>query len=248
MEQLKDLADERLLEGCVYCDTGKEETRDHVPSRILLDPPFPTNLPVVPACYACNNGFSRDEEYLACLIECAIAGSTAPDCIQRPRIASILRKSPALRSRIEAAKSVVDGNVVFVAEEARVHNVVLKLARGHAAFELSSAFRQEPASLMWWPISMMNEEQLDSYNASHVTHLFSEVGSRGMQRLLVTQLTLRSPTGELSALNLLINDWVDVQEGRYRYLAADDSRGVKIKIVLAEFLACEVSWIYTNMD
>jgi hypothetical protein len=241
VDQLKDLADSRLLGGCIYCG-GEEETRDHVPSRILLDPPFPTNLPVVPACYRCNNGFSRDEEYLACLIECGIAGSTNPDSIRRTRIASILRRSPALRLRIEAAKSVVNGNTAFVAEELRVQNVLLKLARGHAAFELSSAFHHAPTSLMWWPMSIMTEEQRDSFDASHVTELLGEVGSRGMQRLLVTQVTLASPTGELSALNLIINDWVDVQEGRYRYLAIDHNAEVRIKIVLSEFLACEVSW------
>jgi hypothetical protein len=248
VDQLKDFADERLLQGCIYCDSGKKETTDHVPSRVLLDPPFPTNLPVVRACYACNNGFSKDEEYLACLIECVIVGTTDPNSIQRPSIANRLRRSPVLRSRIETARSVVDGNVVFVAEEARVHNVLLKLARGHAAFELSLSFRREPTLLMWWPMSMMTEEQRDSYDTPHVTELFGEVGSRGMQRLLVTQVTLESEAGESSGLNLVINDWVDVQEGRYRYLAIDDHCGVKIKIVLSEFLACEVSWADTAVS
>jgi len=50
------------------------------------------------------------------------------------------------------------------------------------------------------------------------------------------------PDGDSSTLNLLINDWVDVQEGRYRYLAIDDRGEVKIKIVIAEYLACEVTW------
>lgn len=241
VDQFKDLADDRLLRGCIYCGNG-EDTRDHVPSRILLDSPFPANLPVVPACYTCNNGFSRDEEYVACLIECAKAGSTNPDSIQRPRVASILRTKPALQSRIEAAKTLVGGKAVFAAEEARVQNVLLKLARGHAAFELSSTFRREPTLLMWWTMSMMTEQQGDSYDAAHVTELLGEIGSRGVQRMLVTQVLLQSPTGELSALNLIINDWVDVQDGRYRYLAIDDAEGAKIKIVISEFLACEIHW------
>jgi hypothetical protein len=248
VDQIQDLADDRLLQGCIHCGLGVEETRDHVPSRVLLEPPFPTNLPVVPACYACNNGLSRDEEYLACLIECAIAGSTDPDEIRRPSVANTLRRRPALRSRLEAAKSVIDGTVTFLAEEARVHNVLLKLARGHAAFELSRSVHREPTSLMWWPIAMMSEEQRAAFDASHVIQLFGEIGSRGMQRLLVTQATLRSPTGELSDLNVIVNDWVDVQEGRYRYVAIDDAGGVRIKIVLAEFLACEVSWMDTDVD
>jgi hypothetical protein len=43
MEQLKSYADNRLVNGCVYCG-GPEETRDHVPSRVFLDPPYPENL------------------------------------------------------------------------------------------------------------------------------------------------------------------------------------------------------------
>ena len=60
--------------------------------------------------------------------------------------------------------------------------------------------------------------------------------------MLVTQVTLRSATGEESALRLVVNDWVDVQEGNYRYLAIDDAGGLVIRIVIAEYLACEVAW------
>ena len=43
--------DNRLNNICPYCgDYG--DTRDHVPSKALLDRPFPNDLPVVPACKA----------------------------------------------------------------------------------------------------------------------------------------------------------------------------------------------------
>ncbi len=241
VDQLRDFADSRLINGCIYCG-GREETRDHVPSRVFLDFPLPTNLPVVPACRACNNGFSRDEEYLACLIESVVAGSTDPDHIQRPEVADVLRRSPALRSRIEAGKRITGEQVAFDIDQTRVRNVILKLATGHAAFELSSPCREEPSVLRWWPIPLMSEEERDSYDSAHVTQIFGEVGSRGMQRLLVTQLTLKSPTGQSSTLGLLVNDWVEVQDGRYRYLSVDDGAEVRVKIVIREYLACEVSW------
>ena len=242
MDQLKDYADDRLLHGCIFCNSGGEETRDHVPSRIFLDPPFPTNLPVVPACFACNNGFGPDEEYLACLIECAVAGSTNPDLIRRPRVAHMLRRSSALRSRMESAKTIVDGRVFFTSEEERVKTVILKLARGHAAFELSYPLRLEPSSFFCSPISLMTDEEIESFDAAYVTEDFGEVGSRQMQRLLVTQVKLESQAGQRSVMNLLINDWVVVQEERYRYLAIHNRLGVNIKIIIAEFLACEVIW------
>lgn len=241
MDQLRNFADKRLVIGCVYCG-GSEETREHVPSRVFLDSPLPENLPVVWACRSCNNGFSLDEEYLACLIESVIAGSTDPERIRRPGVANIMRRSPALRARIEAAKSSEDGHIRFGIEADRVGNVLVKLARGHAAFELSQVCRDEPSSIWWHPLALMSEEQRDSYEGSHVVQAFGEVGSRGLQRLLVTQLTLQSATGEMSTVDLLINDWVEVQEGQYRYHAIDDGGEVKIKIVIGEYLASEIVW------
>jgi hypothetical protein len=241
MDQLKSYADDRLINGCVYCG-GSEETRDHVPSRVLLDSPLPENLPVVWACSSCNSGFSRDEEYVACLIESVIAGSTDPARIRRTTVANILRRAPALRARIEAARTTEGRQVRFGIEPDRIKNVVLKLARGHAAFELSQPCRQEPTALWWHPLHLMTEEQRNSYDASHVVQMLGEIGSRNSQRLLVTHLGLEPASGEKKTLSLLINDWVDVQEGCYRYLAIDDGGEIKIKMVIGEYLACEVTW------
>src|SRR5262249_27689448 len=152
--------DDRLVNGCLYCG-GTEESRDHVPSRVFLDSPLPENLPIVWACSPCNNSFSLDEAYVACLIESVIAGSTDPARIRRPGIASILQRKPALRARIEAAKSFIDGQIQFNIESNRIRNVVLKLARGHAAFELSQVRRDEPESLWWFPLPLMTDAQRD---------------------------------------------------------------------------------------
>lgn len=241
MDQLRNYADDRLVNGCVYCG-GPEETRDHVPSRVFLDKPLPENLPVVWACWSCNNGFSKDEEYVACLIESVIAGTTEPDRIRRSAVANILRRTPALRARIEAAKYTQDGQTQFEVEPDRVGNIVLKLAKGHAAFELSQPLHQEPSSLWWRPLGLMTEVERDSFDAIHIVQMFGEVGSRASQRLLVTQLTLQAADGQTSTLDLLINDWIDVQDGCYRYLAIDDGGTIKVKIIIAEYLACEVTW------
>ena len=42
MDQLKTYADDRLINGCIYCG-GPAETRDHVPSRILLESLYSEN-------------------------------------------------------------------------------------------------------------------------------------------------------------------------------------------------------------
>jgi hypothetical protein len=88
----------------------------------------------------------------------------------------------------------------------------------------------------------MSPEEREVFDAPHVQQMFGEIGSRGLQRLLVTQISLKSLTGEESQSRLLLNDWVDVQEGYYRYLAIDDVGGIVVRIVVAEYLACEVAW------
>lgn len=173
MEQLKDYSDERLLLGCIYCG-AQDETREHVPSRVLLDKPYPENLPIVGACHPCNNNFSKDEEYLACLIEAVIAGSTDPAEIQRPNIAAVLSRSPGLRARIESSKTSEGGRTVFQIEHERVRRVLLKIARCHAAYELSQPCHEEPTSIWWQPMELLTEQFLEEFNSPHSVQLYGE--------------------------------------------------------------------------
>src|ERR1035441_3221717 len=93
--------DERLkTDTCVYCHR-KANTRDHVPSRVLLDEPYPPQLPTVDACEKCNTGFSSDEEYLSCFIECVLCGATEPGSLRRPKVKRILHEKPKLREQIQ---------------------------------------------------------------------------------------------------------------------------------------------------
>src|SRR4051812_25803951 len=93
------------------CRGGLIWTRGHVPSRILLDEPYPPNLPVVVACETCNKSFSIGEEYVACLVDCTVAGSTEPQLLPRPKVRRIMQEKPALRKRIEQSRRMVDDRV-----------------------------------------------------------------------------------------------------------------------------------------
>lgn len=242
MNQLNNLADNRLINGCIYCG-GVAETRDHVPSRILIDRPYPENLPVVGSCKSCNQGFSLDEEYLVCLIESTIAGTTNPDKLRRPAVGRIMRNSPALQARIQGARREYEDRVEFAVEEERIQNVMLKLARGHAAFELSQLCKREPDHIWCGPLHLLPQKQREAFDAVHFQQMVGEIGSRGLQRMIVAQIDLQPVGGgKKMASQMLINDWVDVQDGNYRYIAIDDVGGVVIRIVISEYLACEVCW------
>jgi hypothetical protein len=241
MDQLKNFADNRLIRGCIYCG-GLADTRDHVPSKCLLEQPYPTNLPVVGCCDACNQEFSKDEQYFVCLIESVLCGSTDPEKIRRPSVSRMMQNSPALRQRIENSKTEVNGQTAFIPEIERINNVMLKLARGHAAFELSQPCREKPDYFWCGPLSLLPQEDQEAFNSAHFQQLFGEVGSRNMQRIMVLQLTRLSENGEQQNIGMLYNDWIDVQDDQYRFIAIDDVSQIVIRIVIAEYFACEVAW------
>ncbi len=216
--------DERLVGICAYCG-GVPSTRDHVPSRVLLDEPFPPNLPVVEACEPCNASFSSSELYVASLIECVLAGSADPRTFGRPKIAERLAQEPSLASMLEA--SYRPGEFpCWQPDQRRLDQVILKLAQGHAAWELTLPAMDEPESLRCFPIVLMSASQLAAFEMPPSAPLLPELGSRAFYDVL------KSKPGF---------GWRVVQEGRYRY-CVDQDEGVGVRIVLSEYLACMVTW------
>ena len=215
-----------MMGFCVFCG-GSTESRDHVPSKVFLDSPYPANLPVVPACDPCNGGFSRDEQYVACLIACAQAGATEPDAVKRLKIRRILRQTPWLASRLADARQVESGSTVFSVETERVQNVVLKLARGHAAFELNEPRLDAPSHIAFSPFTAIDDKIRVEFESPPISSVFPEVGSRAMQQLVVTR-----PGA---------SRWLTVQPDRYRYMTSV-ADGVNVRGAISEYLAFEVRW------
>ncbi len=227
MKQIRSYGDQREIGFCAFCG-GKTGTRDHCPSKILLDQPYPDNLPVVPACVECNNSFSADEEYMACLMACVLSGSTDPDLIMRKRIARILRKKGSLRARIQNSIIKENNEIIFTPETERIQNVITKLAKGHSLFELHLPVYIKPDSVSLFPLCALDEKTRFEFEAQPESSLFPEVGSRAMTRLF-------------TGIDINDHGWIVVQPGVYRYLASQNS-GVEIRIVINEYLAGIISW------
>ena len=223
-------SDARNKGFCVHCGSRKNQTRDHVPSRIFLDDPLPTDLPVTHACFKCNNGFSRDEEYLACLLKCVSSGHVDPSKLERAKIARILGSRPKLMAMLMKAKLESGGEVTWRFDASRVENVVLKLARGHAAYELNEPKLAKPDALWFKPLIVMGDREREEFEIEEVgPSVWPEIGSRAMNRLLIV--------GD----KVFEEGWLLVQQGRYRYRTSQDS-GLRVRMVLREYLACEVIW------
>lgn len=223
MGQIPDYSDSRLTSSCLYCG-GRIETREHTPSKVLLDKPYPADLAVVGACQPCNEGFSQDEEYVACLIECALSGTTNPSLVTRPNIAAKLHQQPKLRDRIERSRSDVGGLISFTPEHERVENVAKKLAQSHILYELSEVMRDEPSRLVCKPLGSLGAAEKVAFETIDQPPIWPEVGSRMATRMV------RGEAG-----------WQVLQPGRYRYATIFGGPTVA-RLVLSEYLACEVIW------
>jgi hypothetical protein len=180
-------------------------------------------LPVADSCKKCNLGFSFDEEYLACLIECVFCGTTEQTDKFRDKVAKTLKARPTIASRIEKGKKFDQKNsLAWQPEWSRIRRVVLKLARGHISYELGL--------IDILPIPLMTKEDLEQFNSleEYKGLLYPEIGSRAFVNLLSSK-----PTA--------YGNWGVVQEGRYRY-AIGQSSGDWVKFVIGEYLACRVVW------
>lgn len=210
-------------QGCAFCG-GTPSTIDHVPSKSLLAKPYPNNLPVVPACLDCNQSFSKDEQYLACLLECVIHGGT--DSVGLPEaIRKTFQRSPALAEQI-ARGSYKDqkGDLNWIPNMERVENVVLKLARGHALYDLSTHELDPPTTVSCVPLILISDDQLSNFEnagGGQRTTWPGEIGSRAFLRAVGSE-----------------GIWITLQPGRYRYAIENGW----IQIVIAEYLACAVEW------
>lgn len=218
---------------CVFCG-GPTESRDHIPAKAFLDEPHPLWLPTVPACRYCNGRSAIDEEYMACLIECAIVGSANPASPMRVKTQSSLLRHPRLLSRLVAARESNTQGVSFRVEEERVRAVVSKMARGHAALHLRQTIRRDPDRIVITPLGAMNADQRADFEGYYESGLWPEVGSASLSTLVVTW-----PDGYSF-------DWIVCQPDRYRYIVLADS-GVVVRMIFSEYLACEVSWQLNRM-
>ena len=236
MKGMRDYADERHKGWCIHCGAvlgSVESNLDHVPSKTILDRPFPENLPTVRICKSCNTSFSNDEEYFTAFLGSVLAGTTDPDQQVVERVEKTLNRNYRLQDEIESQLEVVkdaEGNdqVTFVPVLARIQNVVVKNARGHVLFEHGQPAEGEPARIAIQPIPTLPPDTLASFETIDYGAGWPEVGSRLMTRLV---------TGE----DMRADGWVVVQPNVYRFAVMERGQ-IVVRTVIREYLATEVAW------
>lgn len=226
MRQIENFGDKRQTDYCIYCGKGIE-TKEHAPPKVLLDKPYPENLPTVQACTTCNQGYSLDEEYFACLIECARVGSVDLKIIKRDKIRSILSRKTSLLDKLEKAiTKMPSGQKAFSIEPERFKKILLKIAQGHALYEQNQPKREdEISSFAFGTLEILSEEARANFEMIPQAYKAPEVGSRAMQNILISTDLIGVP-------------WIEVQENRYRYLTFEEG----VRMVFSEYVWCEIIW------
>lgn len=231
MDPKKLFYDDRLKDFCIFCG-GEANTVDHIPSKVFLHKPYPQDLHCVNACVSCNNGFSKDEEYMACFLHCVIKGTTEPEKLTDKRIAKSLKRNEKLRMRIEKSARFVNDDIIWYPDIERIKNVVLKIAIGHIYFELAECIREQPETFEIFPLTMVGYDNLARFEneSKSVVSIWPEIGSRAYLRAL----------GELIDTNLVAG-WFIVQKGLYRY-SVNYYPQLEVKMVFNEYLGCRLVW------
>lgn len=105
---------------CIYCDSEKATTVDHIPPRLLLSKPYPADLLTVPCCFRCNQGFQKDDEYTRTVVLMDIRVAEVPAA--KDKMPSLLRsfERPQSEGFIRYLASQIEPGVLYGPDGKRI--------------------------------------------------------------------------------------------------------------------------------
>lgn len=231
MRQVVKYYDARQDDFCVYCGNSlkKFKTLDHVPSKILMDEPYPENLPKVNSCNNCNQSFSTNELYFSCIIEYLICQSTDIESFQRERIIKKLRQKPRIRSEIENKLFIKNNLLFYPFDDIKFLEVLRKLLLGHLAFEFSIPTINQLERVEVKLRSEISDWDFQKFKDSQTIEIAPEVGSRAMGAFLMNDYNLK-------------NEWKSVDKNFYEYLVEQNTNEFTVKIIIRNTILIRGDW------
>lgn len=230
---------------CVYCGEPAN-TREHCPSKVFLTKPYPSDLPVVPACERCNNGFSSDELYTKAFIEvyehhCSYKSKT------------ILSERKEVKEAQQKFEECIDAGEIHFDD--RIARVLIKLAICHITYELTTGFYDDswegvPEYVSYTFRPNMTIDEIESWDDFILMNdnLLPIIGSRAFNHIYVLEpvISALDDTGGIIKKPSVVMDWIDVQDNSYRYVCWLDKTYMNIMIVIDEFLHAKVVFKQKN--
>lgn len=231
---------------CVYC--GKQSnTREHAPSRVFLRKPYPDeDLPVLPACQTCNNGFSDDELYTEVYIDSIRYLSGYADLLSEENHERMKLNTAFLDAQNDLSKY-YSGEKLPANE--RIIRILTKLSVCHMVYELSEGYCVndgciQPTSVVYSFAFDMTTEEKNKYDGFIFMSdkQVPEIGSRVFDKIRVLEPVLQAINNEEQLkVPMVIMLWNDIQEHNYRYVAwLENDDTFHVKIVIHDFLYAEI--------
>ncbi|MGD6940973.1 hypothetical protein ACQCT6_02900 [Cytobacillus gottheilii] len=222
---------------CIYCGEAAN-TREHIPSKVFLEKPYPSNLYIVPACIDCNNSFSADELFLSIFISWKKHKYT----MNKHNVDIDL--SEKLKKHNETLKKIIRLLILDKNEEVKqkVEKILYKLAIGHAVYELSEGFFRDSqnfeTSIKYTFLEEMTPHEVNDFTTPFILNDYPlpEIGSRVYERIMVVEYK----QDYLHKLRMLMLDWVDVQDDIYTYTAYIFGSTIKVKMVFLNYFFAEI--------
>lgn len=231
---------------CVYCG-DKADTREHCPSRAFLNKPYPTDLPTVPACKRCNNGFSVDEKYTSAYI------NYLREYYENGSMDNFSSNDEGGSENVDARRA-VEKFVKNPCSDERLMRIFTKLAVCHATYEISAGYYSQEHMITITRIAYGIKPMFEPAEWQELEHaeivsdeILPEMGSRAFRNIYVVEIETKSVEGEEHRIPILLMDWVDVQEGFYKYQVCLKNGQVWVKMIIRDFLYCEVSMLLNDM-
>lgn len=229
---------------CVYCGE-KSDTREHCPSKVFLSKPYPDDLPVLPACFKCNNSFSADEMYTEIYID-ALKFFSGNSNILSDKTKKHIENNTAF-SDAQADWAIFRETGVMKKRE-KIYRILTKLSICHMVYDLSEGYSVDGCSIKPSQIEYKTDIEMSNHEKEEFNDIIfmsdkvlPSLGSRVFDRIFVLSPVLAEIIGEETIESpMAIMDWNDVQDENYRYIAwLENDDTFHIKIVIHNFLYVE---------
>ena len=230
---------------CVYC--GEEsDTREHAPSKVFLQKPYPSDLPVLPACYKCNNGFSDDELYVEVYIDSLKYLSGYSSCLREENNDRIKSNAAFWDAQYDLHKFYQGENISI---NPKIERILTKLAVCHMVYELSDGYSTnncciQPKLVSYYFSFDMTKSEIDAFDEFVLMNdkQTPTIGSRVFDKVYVLEPALNNiDETEINKIRMIVMSWTNIQEQNYRYIAwLENDDTFHIKIVIHDFLYAEI--------
>lgn len=225
---------------CIYCGS-KASSREHSPSKVFLNLPYPDNLPTLPACRKCNNSYSDDELYSEVFLDSLKCFSGYEDNISEENQSRIY-KNMAFYDAQKFYYNYVQDISVSVPEQ--LVGILKKLSFCHVVYELCEGYNygdQNTIEIIEFVCRFrfqMKNEQIEEFKMpiNIDESVIPELGSRIYENIRIIEPLLKPIGGGADLkMNLVLLFWTVIQENNYEYIVWIDKDFINVKIAIHDF-------------